>query len=100
MDTNDKPDIKYNLKPLRPTGNETKEELLARFNKWLAWWDETLRQMTQTEVDTQEKYSRWEHKLEADVAEERKARNAESFKCSCHYSINSIGELHNRLIVN
>lgn len=54
-------DIIKNLKPLKPTGNETKEELLIRLEKWTKWYEETVEKI---ELDCKEKITWAETRVE------------------------------------
>src|SRR3990167_8670879 len=87
-------EIKHNLKPLRPTGKETKKELLVRFNKWLTWWDQTLVKLQKENNEERERYARYKERLDVEIVNERSERGGDTFHCSCHY-IKTLNELYN-----
>ena len=89
--------ITRNLKPLKHTGNESKEELLIRLNKWSTWYESTLHKI---ETDYREELAGYKHRedlQQVQVTQEREARLKDGFKCSCHRWIDTIGKLHEEL---
>ena len=90
--------ISKNLKPLKHTGNETKEELFVRLDKWSVWFENTMDKAKKEYEAELAGYKHREEMRQAEVTQERKARLNDGFRCECHSWVDTIGKLHDELV--
>jgi len=87
-----------NLKPLKHTRNDSREELLIRLDKWATWYETTSEKIGKDYKEELAGYKHREVLRQAEVTQERNSRLKDGFKCECHSWIDTINKLHDELV--